>query len=100
MSPGYSQMVTSALEEINRLDHSFPVYPGSPLSIYIPQAGFLWSDDKYWNEDAGVFEQIAENEFDDTDWQLEGDEENNRTEPQRPRVYFSDSVGRTSEYLH
>jgi hypothetical protein len=93
-------MVTSALEEINRLDHSFPVYPGSPLSIYIPQAGFLWSDDKYWNEDAGVFEQIAENEFDDTDWQLEGDEENNRTEPQRPRVYFSDSVGRTSEYLH
>lgn len=28
----------------------------SPYSLYIPEAGFIWSDDYVWSHQAGVFE--------------------------------------------
>ncbi|EFR02004.1 hypothetical protein MGYG_05007 [Nannizzia gypsea CBS 118893] len=48
-------------------DHPVPLYslrPSTPMSLYLPQAGFLWSDHLVWNQDYGVFDTLPAYEKD------------------------------------
>jgi hypothetical protein len=83
-------------EEHTLSEDRFSIYPGSVVSIYIPQAGFLWSDHKYWDEESGIFEPIVINDDSDSSPELaEEGGQNIITQPNR-RVIFKDPVGRAS----
>ncbi|CAG8960304.1 hypothetical protein HYFRA_00012378 [Hymenoscyphus fraxineus] len=42
-----------AISTIAKPKHA--VIPSHPISIYMPSAGFLWTDNLFWNEDLSVF---------------------------------------------
>jgi len=40
------------------MERSYGILAGTPLSIYLPRAGFLWSDELVWLDEDGFFDQV------------------------------------------
>ena len=70
-----------------------PVYglvPANPLSLYIPQAGFLWSDDFLWDPSIGGFLELASGERNNSE-SLIGLDIEHLIQAQK-RILFSDQL--------
>ncbi|KAL2822637.1 hypothetical protein BJX63DRAFT_427196 [Aspergillus granulosus] len=98
LSAGARREMRSQTSRLERPDHTqrnpledpnvpFALSPGTPVSIYLPHAGFLWSDLNAWDEELAVFETANE----------PGEEEG--TAGASRRIVFKDPIGRMKPWV-
>lgn len=80
-------------------NHSIPrhsIVPYVPVSLYMPEAGFLWQDDAVWIPQLGVFGDQSELEAGETERaETDAAASSSPDEPDSSlyRVHFSDPIG-------
>ncbi|KAI1445746.1 hypothetical protein F5Y02DRAFT_417663 [Annulohypoxylon stygium] len=86
LSP-YQRTATSAGADLHGPYPPFALVPSVPVSLYVPRAGFLWTDRKKWVEYLGIFDTLDEKREDEFADML------------AERAYFSDPIARRHPWV-